>query len=279
MRHYSRVTNGLTAPPAVAVQFNVSSTACYHEPMSDTRTRIPSPTPLPEHFFQQDARQLAVALLGKVIRRRLNGQWLAARIIETEAYLLEERGSHASLGYTEARRALFMAPGTIYMYYARGGDSMNCSSLGAGCGVLLKSGHPVVDALSPAASLARMQALNPSASGGIRAPERLCAGQTLLCRSLQIRVPDWNAQRFTADQLLLEDDGYQPDQVLRAPRLGIPSGRDEHLFYRWVDAAYSRHCTRNPARRGQVEGLHYHSLELEAAQRQAYQESQTCSAT
>ncbi|WVM94031.1 DNA-3-methyladenine glycosylase [Halopseudomonas pachastrellae] len=55
---------------------------------------------------------------GKVIRRRLNGQWLAARIIETEAYLLEERGSHASLGYTEARRALFMAPGTIYMYYA-----------------------------------------------------------------------------------------------------------------------------------------------------------------
>ena len=145
--------------------------------------------------------------------------------------------------------------------------------------MLLKSGHPVVDALSPAASLARMQALNPSASGGIRAPERLCAGQTLLCRSLQIRVPDWNAQRFTADQLLLEDDGYQPDQVLRAPRLGIPSGRDEHLFYRWVDAAYSRHCTRNPARRGQVEGLHYHSLELEAAQRQAYQESQTCSAT
>ena len=276
MRHYSRVTNGLTAPPAGAVQFNVSSTACYHEPMSDTRTRIPSPTPLPEHFFQQDARQLAVALLGKVIRRRLNGQWLAARIIETEAYLLEERGSHASLGYTEARRALFMAPGTIYMYYARGGDSMNCSSLGEGCGVLLKSGYPVVDTLSPADSLAQMQALNPSASGGVRSPERLCAGQTLLCRSLQIRVPDWNAQRFSADQLLLEDDGYQPGQVLRAPRLGIPTGRDEHLLYRWVDAAYSRHCTRNPARRGQIDGQHFHNLKLETAQQQARQESRPC---
>ena len=276
MRHYSRVTNGLTAPPAVAVQFNVSSTACYHEPMSDTHTRIPSPTPLPEHFFQQDARQLAVALLGKVIRRRLNGQWLAARIIETEAYLLEERGSHASLGYTEARRALFMAPGTIYMYYARGGDSMNCSSLGEGCGVLLKSGYPVVDTLSPADSLAQMQALNPSASGGVRSPERLCAGQTLLCRSLQIRVPDWNAQRFNADRLLLEDDGYQPSQVLRAPRLGIPTGRDEHLFYRWVDAAYSRHCTRNPARRGQIEGQHFHNLKLDIAQQQARQESRPC---
>ena len=93
MRHYSRVTNGMTAPPAVAVQFNESSTACYHKPMPDTRTSLPSPIPLPEQFFQQDARQLAVALLGKVIRRRLNGQWLAARIIETEAYLLEERGS------------------------------------------------------------------------------------------------------------------------------------------------------------------------------------------
>ncbi len=48
---------------------------------------------------------------GKVIRHRVDGRWLSARIIETEAYYLAEKGSHASLGYTEKRRALFQAMG------------------------------------------------------------------------------------------------------------------------------------------------------------------------
>lgn len=245
--------------------------------MPDTCTSPPSPTPLPERFFQRDARELAVALLGKVIRRRLDGQWLAARIIETEAYLLEERGSHASLGFTQARRALFMPPGTIYMYYARGGDSMNCSAQGEGCGVLLKSGYPVVDAVSPDSSLARMQQLNPQRNGEPRKPERLCAGQTLLCRSLDIRVPDWNAQGFNADTLLIEDDGYHPEQVIQAARLGIPSGRDEHLPYRWVDAAYAAHCTRNPLGRSRKPGHDYHLLEHDTALRSAVSGVPPCS--
>jgi len=67
---------------------------------------------------------LARALIGKVLRHRVDHPdggriWLAAKIIETEAYYLTEKGSHSSLGWTEARRAMFMEPGTIYMYYAR----------------------------------------------------------------------------------------------------------------------------------------------------------------
>ena len=37
----------------------------------------------------------------------------------------------------------------------------------------------------------------------------------------------------------------------------IPHGRDEHLMYRFVDADYAAYCTRNPLRRGQVEGRDY----------------------
>ncbi|MCK5662536.1 MAG: DNA-3-methyladenine glycosylase [Thiotrichaceae bacterium] len=77
---------------------------------------------LGQAFFNQDACDVATQLLGKVIRRKYKQQWLAARIIETEAYYLEDKGSHASLGFTEKRKALFMPPGTIYMYYARGRD-------------------------------------------------------------------------------------------------------------------------------------------------------------
>ena len=91
--------------------------------------------------FNQDAQVLAQALLGKVIRIKHDELWLAARIIETEAYFLADKASHASLGYTEKRKALFMPAGTIYMYYARGRDSLNSSAQGEGNAVLIKSAY------------------------------------------------------------------------------------------------------------------------------------------
>lgn len=205
------------------------------------------------HFYHQDPRQLAAALLGKLLQRRWQGHWLGARIIETEAYLLEERASHASLGWTQSRRALFMEPGTLYMYYARGGDSLNISAAGEGNGVLIKSA--LAHAEPPA--LALMQQLNPATDGTSRAVERLCAGQTLLCRALQLKVPEWNARRFDPQEFRLIDDGYRPTQIIRTTRLGIPEGRDGHLPYRFVDAAHARYCTRNPLRRGARAGIDY----------------------
>jgi DNA-3-methyladenine glycosylase len=226
--------------------------------MSDVPTHLPLPwptaRPLPDSFFDRDAGLVARELLGKVIRHRVGGLWLSARIIETEAYYLEDKGSHASLGYTEKRRALFLDGGHIYMYYARGGDSLNFSAHGAGNAVLIKSGFPWRDALSGAAELAQMQHNNPDRQGRPRPPEKLCAGQTLLCRALGLKVSEWDGQRFDWQRLFVEDVGEAPAQIVQTVRLGIPRGRDEHLPYRFVDAAYARHCTRNPLRRGQLAG-------------------------
>ena len=214
-------------------------------------------TMLLDSFFDRDAVLVAQALLGKVIRRRWNGLWLAARIIETEAYYLDDRGSHASLGYTHKRRALFMPGGTIYMYYARGGDSLNFSTGGEGNAVLIKSGYPWTDAQSGPDALAAMLALNPDSQGQPRALGRLCAGQTLLCKALALKVPDWDARGFDAEHLYVDDVGAHPPRLVQTTRLGIPAGRDEHLHYRFVDAAYARYCTRNPLRRGQRESDHF----------------------
>lgn len=222
------------------------------------------PNPLPDSFFNRDAQVLARALLGKVIRHRVgSGQdslWLSARIIETEAYYCAEKGSHASLGYTEKRKALFLEGGHIYMYYARGGDSLNFSAEGPGNAVLIKSAYPWVDELSDGNSLAHMLLNNPDAKGALRPPERLCAGQTLLCRALGLKVPTWDAKRFDLEHLFVDDVGAEPKQIIQTTRLGIPEGRDGHLMYRFVDAAYARYCTRNPLRRGQVEGQDYFLL-------------------
>jgi DNA-3-methyladenine glycosylase len=112
---------------------------------------------LERSFFNLDSPALARALIGKVLRRRWKGQWLSARIIETEAYRLDEKGSHASLGYTHKRRALFMDGGTIYMYYSRGGDSFNISAAGPGNAVLIKSAYPWIDSIAGPAALAIIQ--------------------------------------------------------------------------------------------------------------------------
>ncbi|MEC9173351.1 MAG: DNA-3-methyladenine glycosylase, partial [SAR324 cluster bacterium] len=174
-----------------------------------------------DSFFERDPREVAPDLLGKVLRHRIDGCWLEARIIETEAYLLEERGSHASLGETPSRRALFMEAGTIYMYYARGGDSFNFSCLGPGNAVLIKAGIPHPPELEDSEMLDRMQRRNPI-NGKPRKSFKLCSGQTLFCKSLGLKVPDWNRKRLVPGTLELADSQNPPLEILNTTRLGIP---------------------------------------------------------
>ena len=197
-------------------------------------------------FFNRDACTVARLLLGKVIRRKFNQQWLAARIIETEAYYLVDKGSHASLGYTEKRKALFMQAGTIYMYYAHGRDSLNISCQGKGNAVLIKSAFPYFDTLSTHASIATMQSLNSHPSGKTRPLAKLCNGQTLLCRSLNLKVTDWDQHTFDPSQFYIEDVHTIPETIIQTTRLGIPRGRDELLPYRFIDHHFVKHCSKNP---------------------------------
>ena len=202
---------------------------------------------LDKRFFDRDACTVAKNLLGKVIRRRYQNRWLACRIIETEAYYQREKGSHSSLGLTAKRKAMFMPPGTIYMYYARGGDSLNISVRGKGNAVLIKSAVVWFDGQSPETTLKLMQHLNPvKGAQRIRPKERLCSGQTLLCRSLNLKVAEWDQKSFDAENFYIEDVGNKVTRIIQTVRLGIPTGRDEHLLYRFIDYDHAKYCTSNP---------------------------------
>ncbi len=210
-------------------------------------------------FFNHDPQTLARALLGKIIRHRYRNIWLSCRIIETEAYYLHEKGSHSSLGYTEKRKAMFMPAGTIYMYFAHGHDSLNISAKGKGNAVLIKSAFPYFDPLSPEKNLAIMQKLNPvKNSRQVRPKEKLCAGQTLLCRALDLKVSDWNQKAFDPAIFYFDEVGKQPTQVIQTTRLGIHPERDAHLMYRFIDYDFVKYCTCNPlTRRKAKEGRDY----------------------
>ena len=86
----------------------------------------------------------------------------------------------------------------------------------------------------------------PRPAGRQRPLQRLCSGQTLLCRALGLRVPDWDGVPIGTAPLLLLDVGARPRAVLRTTRLGIPPGRDGHLLYRFVDAEHAAQATHNP---------------------------------
>ncbi len=203
---------------------------------------------LSKQFFAKDAQQLAKELLGKIIFARYNNScWLTAKIVETEAYYLTDRASHASLGYTEKRKALFMPAGTIYMYYARGGDSLNVSAQGEGNAVLIKAGIPYLEHDNAQPMLEIMHKLNPHKDKQQRrATHKLCAGQTLLCRSLNLQVPHWDKQQFNKNSFYIADVNYKPDKIIQTTRLGIPPGRDENLLYRFIDHAHATSATKNP---------------------------------
>ncbi|MGD9152948.1 MAG: DNA-3-methyladenine glycosylase [Gammaproteobacteria bacterium] len=203
---------------------------------------------LTSKFFNQDAVLVAQGLLGKVLRVKYRQQWLSAVVIETEAYYLHDKASHASLGWTQKRKALFMPPGTIYMYYARGGDSLNISCKGQGNAVLIKSAIPYIDKKSPQKIIKIMQKLNPI-NNKIRPPEKLCAGQTLLCRSLNLKVPEWDQQQFDKNKFYVEDIKCFPKKIIQTARLGIPEGRDGDLLYRFIDYNNAAFCTDNPLRK------------------------------
>lgn len=209
-------------------------------------------------FFSHDACHVAQTLIGKIIRRKYNGQWLAARIIETEAYYLSDKASHSSLGYTEKRKAMFMPAGTIYMYYARGHDSLNISCGNKGDAVLIKSAFPFVDKTSPEKNVKIMQKLNPAKDGSLRAIEKLCSGQTLLCKSLNLKVSDWDQRQFNKNEFYIESINQKPNNIIQTTRLGIHQERDAHLHYRYIDFNFAKYCTSNPlTKRMFTEGKEY----------------------
>lgn len=86
-------------------------------------------------FYQKDCLQLSKDLLGQILVRKCpnTGELLCGKIVETEAYLgKEDKAAHSYKGkVTDKNSAMFMAPGTAYVYHIYGIHCcMNVSSEG-----------------------------------------------------------------------------------------------------------------------------------------------------
>ncbi|HWS72782.1 MAG TPA: DNA-3-methyladenine glycosylase [Thermoanaerobaculia bacterium] len=77
---------------------------------------------LPREFYQQDTVTVARALLGCTLWRRIGRQLLAARIVETEAYLgANDAAAHTRKGLrTERNESMYLPGGHAYVYFTYG---------------------------------------------------------------------------------------------------------------------------------------------------------------
>lgn len=80
------------------------------------------PRKLPKKFYLQDTVTVARELLGCVLWRRIDDALLAARIVETEAYLgANDAASHARRGLRSARNgSMYLPGGRAYVYFTYG---------------------------------------------------------------------------------------------------------------------------------------------------------------
>ena len=77
---------------------------------------------LPPDFYLQDTVTVARALLGCVLWRKIGRDLLAARLVETEAYLgANDAASHARRGHRSPRNeSMYLEGGHAYVYFTYG---------------------------------------------------------------------------------------------------------------------------------------------------------------
>jgi DNA-3-methyladenine glycosylase len=155
--------------------------------------------PLPHSFYERPAREVARALLGKVLVHA--GR--AGRIVETEAYVgAHDLACHAARGRTARTEILWGPPGRAYVYFIYGMHW--CFNAVTG-----REGRP-------AAVLVR----GLEAVAGFDGPVRL-DGPGRLCRALGITGAQNGADLVTSELRILDAPAVPGRAVERGRRIGV----------------------------------------------------------
>ncbi len=166
-------------------------------------------------FYQRDAITVAKDLLAKVLVRRVKGQEIRARIVETEAYVgPEDKGCHAYQNKrTKRTEVMFWPGGYTYVYLIYG--MYNCLNIVTGSedkpeAVLIRAIEPLdgLDIIKENRVIKSKKLAN------------LTNGPGKLCQALDIdrELNGYNLNR--GDDLYLEDN-HEVVEVAKAKRINI----------------------------------------------------------
>ncbi|MDX9874195.1 MAG: DNA-3-methyladenine glycosylase [Spongiibacteraceae bacterium] len=183
--------------------------------------------PLPRSFYERHPAVVAPALIGKLLVRELDGELLAGRIVEAEAYSSEDPASHSYNGMTERNRAMFGLPGHAYIYFSYGmHHCMNVTSR-----LDTDAGGVLIRALEPVLGIETMRRLR-----GREKLTELTSGPGKLAQALAIDRALYGVDITEAGPLFVAEPAEPgtPVQVAATPRIGISKAVE--LPWRFVEA-------------------------------------------
>jgi DNA-3-methyladenine glycosylase len=177
------------------------------------------PGRFPRSFYARSALRVGPELLGGVLVRMLpDGTRLAARIVETEAYLPDDPASHAFRGMTRRNEVMFGPPGRLYVYFTYGNHwMMNAVTGHAGLGtaVLLRAAEP----------LEGLEVM--AANRGREDPRDLCSGPGKLAKAFGVTGAQNGVDLVRgSDMHILERRPVPRSRVSRTTRIGVTLGAE-----------------------------------------------------
>jgi DNA-3-methyladenine glycosylase len=177
---------------------------------------------VPRSFYLHDTVSVARALLGCVLWRRLDdGMLLAARIVETEAYLgANDMASHARRGLRSERNAsMYLEGGHAYVYFTYGMHwclNVVTQEEGLAEAVLLRAAEPV-------RGIEAIRERRPKA----KKDTDLMNGPGKICMALDIdRRLDGASLRGELLWLAPRDVEIADEDIAVSPRIGIDNSGD-----------------------------------------------------
>jgi DNA-3-methyladenine glycosylase len=188
---------------------------------------------LPRKFFDRDPRTVACELLGKLIVRKEGRKLIAGRIVEVEAYLgAGDAAAHAAAGRTARNDVLWGPPGHAYVYFIYGVHyclNISCLPDGEAGGILIRALEPV----SGLEEMTKARDLENLDLDCIRDLRKLTSGPGKLSEALEITRPRDNGKDMVSPKcdLQVRDDGFQPEKIIRTPRIGITKSPEMLLRY------------------------------------------------
>ncbi len=176
-------------------------------------------------FYARDTLIVARELLGQRLVRLLDGQRIAGRIVEVEAYIGEEdKACHAAPGRTARNAVMYGPAGHAYVYFIYG--MHHCFNV-----VTEREGFPaavLVRALEPVEGIDVMRARRQGHEG-----LELANGPAKLCYALGIDRALNGLDLIGGNDLWIERDRtVGDDQVATGPRVGV-RGDERALTVAW----------------------------------------------
>lgn len=182
---------------------------------------------LEKSFFLVDGIDLAKALLGKVIVRKINNNILKARIVETEAYMgAIDKAAHSYNNLrTKRTEPMFLEGGHIYIYLIYG--MYYCFNISAN-----KKDIPeaiLIRGVEPIENIEYMKTLR-----NVKKDKDISNGPGKLTKALGIDKTLNSLDLTSNEEIWLEDDGYKINKIIKCKRIGIDyAGEDANKLWRF----------------------------------------------